>query len=183
MRFGFERCLLALCLQRNGGIDEREVQLRRDEMLARQMQVLTPQSAHLLILQGTSTAYVSSAYSQLQSCPRPDSRPFKPSLSDLTQAHSFAEGAPRGFGSGGNSGSSGGGSYGGYGSGSGNRGSTESDVWMDTLNAVSSTVEQNMKVAASYASSLSSWASTLIANLDPTSLLFEDDDEYDRPFR
>ena len=39
------------------------------------------------------------------------------------------------------------------------------------------------QVAANYASSLSSWASTLIANLDPTSLLFEDDEEYDGPMR
>lgn len=59
----------------------------------------------------------------------------------------------------------------------------ETDVWTDTLNAVSTSVEQNLKVAANYASSLGSWASTLIANLDPTSLLFEDDDEYEGPMR
>ena len=29
----------ALAMQRNGGVDDRDVQMRRDEMLARQMQV------------------------------------------------------------------------------------------------------------------------------------------------
>lgn len=106
----------------------------------------------------------------------------------MPQSHSFADSPSRGYGSGSGSTSGGGyggsgGGYGGYVSSSGNRGSDESDVWTDALNAVSTSMEQNIKVAASYASSLSSWASTLIANLDPTSLLFEDDDEYDGPFR
>ena len=59
----------------------------------------------------------------------------------------------------------------------------QADPWTEAVNAVSTTVEQNLKVAATYASSLSSWASTLIANLDPAALLFEDDDEYDGPVR
>ncbi len=60
---------------------------------------------------------------------------------------------------------------------------SQADPWTEAVNAVSTTVEQNLKVAATYASSLSSWASTLIANLDPAALLFEDDDEYDGPVR
>ena len=77
--------------------------------------------------------------------------------------------------------SGGGGGFGSSGFGSGP--SPQADPWTEAVNAVSTTVEQNLKVAATYASSLSSWASTLIANLDPAALLFEDDDEYDGPIR
>ncbi len=115
----------------------------------------------------------------------------------FAQAPSYQDGPSRGFsssggygpssGSGGSFGqernysSSGGGfgSGGGYGMGPG----SQADPWTEAVNAVSTTVEQNLKVAATYASSLSSWASTLIANLDPAALLFEDDDEYDGPVR
>ena len=118
-------------------------------------------------------------------------------VSALAQAPAYQDGPSRGFSSsggygpssgGGNSygqernySSSGGGfgSGGGYGMGPG----SQADPWTEAVNAVSTTVEQNLKVAATYASSLSSWASTLIANLDPAALLFEDDDEYDGPIR
>ena len=53
------------------------------------------------------------------------------------------------------------------------------DAWTETLNAVSSTLEENMRSAVTYASVFSGWASSLIANLDPTTLLFEDDEDYD----
>ena len=96
-----------------------------------------------------------------------------------SQSQSFADSPSRGHSSSGNYG--GGGSYSGYGSSSSRP--AEPDVWTETLNAVSTTVEQNVKVAVSYASSLSSWASTLIANLDPTSLLFEEDEDYEGPVR
>ena len=45
------------------------------------------------------------------------------------------------------------------------------------------TVETNLRIAADYATTLGGWASSLIANLDPTTLLFEDDEDYDMPNR
>ena len=114
----------------------------------------------------------------------------------VSQAPAYQDGPSRGFSSSGGYGpSSGGGSYGperSYSSGGGGFGpgggygmgpGSQADPWTEAVNAVSTTVEQNLKVAATYASSLSSWASTLIANLDPAALLFEDDDEYDGPVR
>lgn len=59
----------------------------------------------------------------------------------------------------------------------------QDDSWTETLNAVSNTVESNLRIAADYASTLGGWASSLIANLDPTTLLFEDDEDYDMPNR
>lgn len=57
------------------------------------------------------------------------------------------------------------------------------DSWTETLNAVSTTLESNMRTAVNYAGVFSGWASNLIANLDPTTLLFEDDEDYDYPGR
>ena len=111
----------------------------------------------------------------------------------FAQSPAYQDGPSRGFSSSGGYGpSSGGGGYGqersynssGFGSSSYGVGpASQADPWTEAVNAVSTTVEQNLKVAATYASSLSSWASTLIANLDPAALLFEDDDEYDGPVR
>jgi hypothetical protein len=47
----------------------------------------------------------------------------------------------------------------------------------DTWTAVSEMMEANVKVAYRYASSMSNWASSFISNLDPTALLFEDEED------
>lgn len=81
-------------------------------------------------------------------------------LARSMQSHSISDGPPRGMGS-----------------------NAADDSWTETINAVSSTLEENMRTAVNYASAFSGWASNLIANLDPTTLLFEDDEDYDYPGR
>lgn len=57
------------------------------------------------------------------------------------------------------------------------------DSWTDALNSMSTTLETNMRSAVDYASTFGGWASDMIATLDPTTLLFEDDEDYDHPNR
>lgn len=57
------------------------------------------------------------------------------------------------------------------------------DNWSEALNTVSTSFESSMRTAVDYASTFGGWASDMIATLDPTTLLFEDDDDYDHPNR
>lgn len=67
--------------------------------------------------------------------------------------------------------------------GDGGIGLTPDDPWTETLNSVSEAFESNVRTAVDYASTFGGWASDLMASLDPTSLLFEDDEDYDQPNR